>query len=49
MDAVLYEVHIRDFSINNNSGVADGNRGKFAGMVSRARRRPPARRAAWTI
>jgi len=30
-DAVLYEAHIRDFSINNNSGVADGNRGSFEG------------------
>jgi pullulanase len=32
-DAVLYEVHIRDFTINENSGVADSKRGKFLGMV----------------
>ncbi|MGA2683538.1 MAG: type I pullulanase [Verrucomicrobiota bacterium] len=32
-DAVLYEVHIRDFSISKNSGVADGVRGKYLGMV----------------
>jgi len=30
-DAVLYEVHIRDFSINPNSGIL--NRGKYFGMV----------------
>jgi pullulanase len=33
VDAVLYEVHIRDFSINKNSGVANANRGKFSGMI----------------
>lgn len=33
VDAVLYEVHIRDFSINRNSGIADTNRGKYLGMV----------------
>jgi len=31
VDAVLYEVHVRDFSINRNSGIAQ--RGKFLGMV----------------
>ncbi|HXC99199.1 MAG TPA: type I pullulanase [Verrucomicrobiae bacterium] len=30
-DVVLYEVHVRDFSINTNSGIA--NRGKYLGMV----------------
>jgi len=30
-DAVLYEVHVRDFSINPNSGIA--HRGKYLGMV----------------
>jgi pullulanase len=39
-DAVLYEVHVRDFSINKNSGVADGNRGKFAGMVQPGTKTP---------
>jgi pullulanase len=32
-DAILYEVHIRDFSINTNSGASNGNRGKYLGMV----------------
>ena len=31
VDAVLYEVHVRDFSININSGIA--HRGKYLGMV----------------
>ena len=31
VDAVLYEVHVRDFSIHTNSGIA--HRGKFLGMV----------------
>jgi len=39
-DAVLYEAHIRDFSINNNSGVADGNRGKYLGMVQSGTKTP---------
>src|SRR5690348_3041788 len=39
-DAVLYEVHIRDFSINKNSGVADGNRGKYLGMVQSGAKTP---------
>jgi pullulanase len=39
-DAVLYEAHIRDFSINKNSGVADGNRGKYLGMVQSGTRAP---------
>jgi len=39
-DAVLYEVHVRDFSINKNSGVADGKRGKFAGMVQPGTKSP---------
>jgi pullulanase len=33
VDAVLYEVHIRDFSVNTNSGISVGNRGKYLGMV----------------
>jgi pullulanase len=39
-DAVLYEVHVRDFSINKNSGVADGKRGKYAGMVQPGTKSP---------
>jgi pullulanase len=39
-DAVLYEVHIRDFSINTNSGIADGNRGKYLGMVQPGTKTP---------
>jgi pullulanase len=32
-DAILYEAHIRDFSINANSGTSFSNRGKYMGMV----------------
>lgn len=39
-DAVLYEVHIRDFSINTNSGIAPTNRGKFLGMVEASTKTP---------
>jgi pullulanase len=39
-DAVLYEAHIRDFSINTNSGVSMVNRGKFLGMVEPGARNP---------
>jgi pullulanase len=28
-DAVLYELHVRDFSIDPSSGVSDGHRGKY--------------------
>ncbi len=40
VDAVLYEVHVRDFSINRNSGISDDHRGKFLGMVEPNRRSP---------
>jgi pullulanase len=40
VDAVLYEVHIRDFSINRNSGISDRNRGKYLGMVEALSRTP---------
>jgi pullulanase len=33
VDAILYEVHVRDFSINTNSGIL--HRGKYLGMVER--------------
>jgi pullulanase len=40
VDAVLYEMHIRDFSINRNSGVSDANRGKYLGAVERGTKSP---------
>ncbi len=33
VDAVLYEVHVRDFSIHRDSGTSDDRRGKYLGMV----------------
>ena len=33
VDAILYEVHVRDFSVNANSGTLDAYRGKYPGMV----------------
>lgn len=32
-DAIIYEVHVRDFTIDSSSGVDEGKRGKFPGMV----------------
>lgn len=32
-DSILYEVHVRDFTIDDSSGVEAGKRGKFLGMV----------------
>jgi len=32
-DAVIYEVHVRDFTVDSNSGVSAEKRGKFLGMV----------------
>lgn len=34
-DTIIYEVHVRDFTIDPSSGVSAGNRGKFMGMVER--------------
>ena len=31
-DTILYEMHIRDFSISNHSGVSKENKGKYAGV-----------------
>ncbi|GKX67246.1 type I pullulanase [Inconstantimicrobium mannanitabidum] len=31
-DSILYEMHIRDFSINQNSGVEEKYRGKYSGV-----------------
>lgn len=33
VDAVLYELHIRDFSINRNSGTSEQCRGKYLGLA----------------
>lgn len=32
-DAVIYELHVRDFSIHESSGVAPDQRGKYLGLV----------------
>lgn len=32
-DAILYEMHIRDFSIDENSGVKEKDKGKYLGLV----------------
>ena len=37
-DAILYEVHVRDFSISPNSGIA--HRSKYLGMVEAGNRTP---------
>ena len=38
--AVLYEAHIRDFSINPNSGTSPANRGKYLGMTEEGTKTP---------
>ena len=38
VDAVLYEVHVRDFSLNPNAGIRE--RGKFLGMVEAGTKTP---------
>lgn len=32
-DAIIYEVHVRDFTVDKSSGVSDANRGRYLGMV----------------
>ena len=32
-DAVVYEIHVRDFTLDSTSGVSEANRGKYLGMV----------------
>ena len=32
-DAMIYEIHVRDMTINPNSGVSENNRGKFLGLT----------------
>lgn len=33
VDAILYELHIRDFSIHKSSGVSESARGKYLGLI----------------
>jgi pullulanase len=40
VDAILYEVHVRDFTINSNSGVSAALRGKYLGMVQPGTKSP---------
>lgn len=35
LDSVIYEIHVRDFSIDKSSGVSEKNRGKFLGLVEK--------------
>ena len=35
-DSVIYELHVRDFSIDENSGISAENKGKFLGQIGRA-------------
>ena len=39
-DAVLYELHVRDFSIDESSGVSAPNRGKFLGLTETGTKTP---------
>jgi pullulanase len=39
-DAIVYEVHVRDFTIDPNSGVDAAKRGKFLGMVQTGTKDP---------
>lgn len=39
-DAVLYELHVRDFSIDESSGVSEAHRGKFLGLTEEGTRTP---------
>lgn len=32
-DAIIYEAHIRDFTVDDSSGVSDAYKGKFLGMI----------------
>jgi pullulanase len=40
VDAILYEVHVRDFTISSNSGVSADRRGKYLGMVEAGTKSP---------
>ena len=39
-DAILYELHVRDFSIGENSGVSEVNRGKFLALTEKGTKTP---------
>jgi pullulanase len=39
-DAILYELHVRDFTISPDSGISPGRRGKFLGLVEPGTRGP---------
>lgn len=39
-DAVLYELHVRDFSIDPSSGVSEAHRGKFLGLSETGTKTP---------
>ncbi|MBQ7416210.1 MAG: type I pullulanase [Oscillospiraceae bacterium] len=39
-DAVLYELHVRDFSIDESSGVSEANRGKYLAFTERGTKTP---------
>ena len=39
-DAVLYELHVRDFSIDPASGISEANRGKFLGLTEQGTKSP---------
>lgn len=39
-DAVLYELHVRDFSIDETSGISAPYRGKFMGLTERGTKTP---------
>ena len=39
-DAILYEAHVRDFSIHPDSGISAANRGKYLGMVEAGTKTP---------
>lgn len=40
VDAILYEVHVRDFTVNPNSGIASALRGKYLGMIQPGTKSP---------
>lgn len=35
-DSVIYELHVRDFSIDASSGISDVNKGKFLGLTEKS-------------
>lgn len=36
-DSIIYELHVRDFSIKENSGISDAHKGKFLGLTETGR------------